>query len=377
MRFFTYLLRMKLLKRIFGTALLLLFALVVGALIWARCAVFNPAPTMPATLVSSPQTPVLHAGQTLKIMSWNVQFMAGKGRTFFFDLPGSKGPDERPTRAEIEHALPEVARVIREENPDVVMFQELDDGAARTDKDDQLARLLALLPKEYSEQASTFYWKMSYVPHPKIHGAVGLKLGIISKYKIASAQRIALPQAQHPPIVDWFQFKRCLLETHFPIDSGGDLVIMNTHLEAMIQNSDLKHREVMLLDSLFAAKDSLHEPWIQGGDFNLLAPGMYAHTPKEEQVWFNPAYDLGPLYSKYLSLPTLGMLMGPDSLLARTHYPNRPDSKGLDKTIDYFFRAQSVVLDTFFVRQFDTQKISDHAPIVMKVNIPNKNNCGC
>jgi len=56
---------------------------------------------------------------------------------------------------------------------DVVLLQEIDDGAARTDYNDQLARLLPLLPPEYVCHTTAFYWKAAYVPHPRIHGGAG------------------------------------------------------------------------------------------------------------------------------------------------------------------------------------------------------------
>ncbi len=83
----------------------------------------------------------LRAGQKLKILSWNVQYMAGKNHVFFYDVPGFSGPDERPLPEEVREILVEVARIIGDENPDIVLLQEVDDGSKRTDYLDELGAL--------------------------------------------------------------------------------------------------------------------------------------------------------------------------------------------------------------------------------------------
>lgn len=345
----------------------LIFAL-VALLGWAKWASFEPEPVQRAEIVSGGGAPVLQAGQRLKVLSWNIQFLAGKGHVFFFDVPGNKGPEERPDREDIERTLPEVVRIIQEENPDVILLQEVDDGAARTYGDDQLARILALLPKSYGEHASAYYWKMPYVPHPRIRGSVGMKLTALSKYKMKSAIRYALPQAVHPPIVRWFQFRRALLEVRLPVEGGKDLVLMDSHLEAFMQDGIVKKQEMDFLDQHLATLDSL--PWIMGADMNLLPPGFYDRIPQEEQVWFHPNIDVGSLYARYGALPTLGMLNGPDSSSSLTHFPNRPGATGLDKTIDFLFHSRLLELDSFRVRQEDCLKISDHMPLIAVFRLP-------
>lgn len=354
--------------RMLAYVLLAVVLCLLGAIAWGWAMSFEPKPVEPVAVVSASDAPKLKAGQSLKVLSWNIQFLAGKGHVFFFDLPGNKGSEEWPAREDIERTLPEVVRIIQEENPDVILLQEVDDGAARTYGDDQLERILALLSKEYSQHTSAFYWKMPYVPHPRIHGSVGMKLSVISKYKLVSGMRYSLPQAPHPPIVRWFQFRRAMLEVRLPMEGGKDLVLMNSHLDAFLQDGLVKKQEVEFLDQHFASLDSTL--WFFGGDMNLLPPGFYDRVPAEERAWFKPGVDVGPLYQKYGALPTLGMLNGPDSLLARTHFPNRPNAKGLDKTIDFMFYSRMLALDSFRIRQEDCMRISDHMPLIAVFRLP-------
>jgi len=340
-----------------------------GFLVWGWAVSFEPKPVSVVPVISDAEAPKLKVGQSLKVLSWNIQFLAGKGHVFFFDLPGNKGPDEMPSQADIERTLPEVVRIIKDENPDVILLQEVDEGARRTYHQDQLQRILALLPKEYSQNTSAYYWKMPFVPHPRILGSVGMKLSIISRYKINSALRYSLPQAPYPPVARWFQFRRAMLEARLAVEDGSELVVMDAHLDAFIKTSELKKQETAFLAKRFAALDSLHTPWIFGADMNMLPPGFYARTPKAEQYWFRPDADAGPLYASFNALPTLAGLTGPDSLRNRTHFPNRPDATGLDKTIDFMFYANSIAVDSFTVRQDDCLKISDHMPIIARFRL--------
>ncbi|MBF0107411.1 MAG: endonuclease/exonuclease/phosphatase family protein, partial [Deltaproteobacteria bacterium] len=119
-------------------------------------------------------TPSLSAGRDLKILSWNVQYMAGKKNVFFYDKPDGSGPDTRPEARDILATLKEVVRIINAETPDIVLFQELDDGAKRTDYANQLELLLSKIGKDYPCYTSSYYWKAAFVPHPKIMGPVGM-----------------------------------------------------------------------------------------------------------------------------------------------------------------------------------------------------------
>jgi hypothetical protein len=85
------------------------------------------------------QAPTLVPGQALKVMTWNVQYLAGKRYVFWNDL--AQGTDESPTPEDMAFSLDEVARVIRDENPDIVLLQELDDNAKTSDYQNQFKLL--------------------------------------------------------------------------------------------------------------------------------------------------------------------------------------------------------------------------------------------
>ena len=149
-------------KRIFKTLfpiLILLVLLLMGfsSLVWF--ATYHPLPLEPVPVYSRGPAPVLQSGQTVKVMTWNIQYLAGKNYVFYYDLLDGSGPDERPSAKDIAVTLDEAVEVIRDEDPDILLLQEVDCGARRTDYRDQLADLLAKLPEEYCSYASAWYWK--------------------------------------------------------------------------------------------------------------------------------------------------------------------------------------------------------------------------
>ena len=120
--------------------------------------------------------PVLVPGQALKVMTWNIQYLAGKRYVFWYNLADGSGPDTRPTLEDMAFSLDEVARVIRDERPDLVLLQEVDDNAKASAYQNQLALLQERLVDLYPCSTQAFTWKADFVPDWHIFGSVGRSL---------------------------------------------------------------------------------------------------------------------------------------------------------------------------------------------------------
>jgi predicted extracellular nuclease len=136
-------------RKFFKWFMITILVLVVAFFTWVYFATYHPSNVQQETVNCGENAPTLKAGQQLKVLSWNVQYMAGKGYVFFYDLLDNSGPDTRPSKDSISLTIKEVARIITRENPDIILLQEIDEGAARTDQEDQLKRLLGLINKDY------------------------------------------------------------------------------------------------------------------------------------------------------------------------------------------------------------------------------------
>jgi endonuclease/exonuclease/phosphatase family metal-dependent hydrolase len=342
--------------------------LLVCLLAWVST--YHPRDNQTVRVARSSDAPMLKPGQKMKILTWNVQYMAGKGHVFFYDVQGNNGPDARPTTSEVSQTLQEVARVIRDESPDVILLQEIDDGSRRTDYRDELAELLTLLPSGYCCSASAFYHKAWFVPHPRIMGAVGMKLAVISKYQISAAVRHQLPLMPGDPLTQLFNFKRCVLETRLPVEGGGNFVALTTHLDAFAQGNNTMERQVAMVLSLLGSLDQQRTPWVIGGDFNLLPPGAYPLLREDQRYLFNKDSEIEPLFQHYQSVPNLLETGGGQRQTWFTHFPNDPKVAAPDRTIDYLFFSDNVTLGRHYVRQSDCLRISDHFPVVAEIKLP-------
>jgi endonuclease/exonuclease/phosphatase family metal-dependent hydrolase len=353
-------------REILGWIVVPLIGMAVMLMLVVYAITFHPRPVQEEAVKGSRGAPYLMVGQKLKVLTWNVQYMAGKNYVFWYDLPDHKGPDLRPSRADITQTLSEVARVIRAENPDIVLLQEVDIGAARTDHEDQLARLKELLPADYACSTSAFYWKALFVPDSRVGGSVGLALAVLSKYRIDRAVRYQLALAPANLITRQFNTKRAVLEARLPMVGGGEFVVLCTHLEAFAQGSNTMAREVQQVDNILSRLSRQRVSWVLGGDFNMLPPiaSAYDRLPPSNQYLYNPRSEIAPLFSAYQPVPNLEEVSGADHEKWFTHFPNGTILKAPFLTIDYLFFPRITPVGSRYVRQSDTLRISDHLPVV-------------
>jgi endonuclease/exonuclease/phosphatase family metal-dependent hydrolase len=356
---------MKIIKKL----LLFLIVIVILLVSFTYFSTFHPKSIQNEKASNIDTAPVLKAGQKIKVLNWNVQYMAGKNYVFYYDLPGFAGPDERPSSTDIETTFKRVVDVIHDEQPDVILLQEIDDGAKRTDYEDQIERLLKMLPAEYGNHSSAYYWKALFVPHPRIKGKVGMKMVTISKYKIKNAKRYQLPEMPADIATKRFNIKRCILETRFEVQGGNELVVLNTHLDAFAQGSNTMEQQVNLVDDLLTGLKDDGFSWLIGGDFNLLAPGQYDLMNDYERQNYQPKSELSKLTEKFQSIPAVEDAIGPERQKWFTQFPNDPQIDHPNKAIDYIFYSNDLKVDSAFVLQRDTWDISDHLPVIAKFTI--------
>jgi len=349
--------------------LLLVLVLALAGFLWFGN--YHPKPVEAADVTCPESTPTLESGQRIKVLTWNVQTMSSKNYVFWSDLPNNDGPDEKPSKEDINTTFEEAVRVIKDESPDIVLIQEIDDGAERTYYEDQFARLTEMLP-EYPCYTSVFDWKSAYVPHPRIHGSVGWKVAIISKYKIGEAERIQLSTANKGFFENQFKIKPAILKTIMPTAGGGQFAVLTLHLDLYFPGSNAKDLQLAEIDEELSDLTAATIPWILGGDFNLLPFGDAAYTrlAPEQQIYYNPKSEIKILTDRYQVVPTVEEVTGPDFEKWFTRWPNDPSIEGPDRTLDYFFLSDALNIGDHFVRSEDTLNISDHLPVIIEFQVP-------
>lgn len=349
--------------------LLLVLVIALGGFLWFGN--YHPKPVEKAQVSCPENAPLLESGQNIKVLTWNVQTMSSKNYVFWSDLPNNDGPDEKPSKEDITATFEETVRIIRDENPDVIFIQEIDSGAERTYYEDQMARLTQMLP-EYACYTSVFDWKSAYVPHPHIHGSVGWKVAILSKYKISEAERIQLSTANKSFLENQFKIQPAILKAMMPTSGGGQFAALTLHLDLYVPGSNAKDLQLAEIDKVLNELDAANIPWILGGDFNLLPfdDAAYARLAPEQQKYYNPKSELKFLTDRYAVVPTLEETNGADFANWLTRWPNDPSIAGPDRTLDYFFLSDMLSIGEHYVRSEDTLHISDHLPVIAEAQLP-------
>jgi endonuclease/exonuclease/phosphatase family metal-dependent hydrolase len=337
-----------------------------GALLLSRFLNYHPRRIEQVVTQNAGTPPVLSPGQTIKVITYNTQFFAGTGYHFFYE----GGPDTLVSRDDVEVTIQRVAEVITEERPDFILLQEVDSGARRTAYLDQIALLREALPLDLRSYVATDYWRSRFVPHPKIWGPVATKLVIFSRYRLGAARRYQLPVKRSDPVTNDFNFKRAILEVEIPNRDGSDLVLLNTHLDAFPNGTNVMDRQVTAIHRLLAHLDREDRPWVIGGDFNLLPPGQRARLAPETRNIYSEPSEITPIYHDYQGVPTVhdatARAMEKFFTFTRRDGPRRVPVR----TLDYLFAAQSIGIEKYGVRQDGTLELSDHLPVVAEFRLP-------
>lgn len=352
------------------TVLMSLVTLIIAFLAWVYYANYYPSPVEQAALVCPADAPFYDASQPLKVLVYNVQYFAGKNYVFYYDLPDGVGPDKRPSPQSIQTTLDGIAELIDDLQPDVVLLQEVNDGAENTDYHDQTELLLSQLEKSHFPcYTDAFYWRSKFVPHPDIMGAVGMKLVTLSRFQLQNATRLQLPQIPMDPLTRQFYLKRAILQADLPTQQGGSITVLNTHLDAFAQGSDTMQQQVAIVHDLLTELDQRNQPWMIGGDFNLLAPGHLSRLPEVQQSYYVEPTELNVLLDRWAMIPSLEQMnTAPEQWY--THYPNDPRASGPDRTIDYlFYSSHWMIEDAEVLNEGPALTLSDHMPIQINMRL--------
>lgn len=195
----------------------------------------------------------------IKILTWNLGFLYGKG---------SEGPGYLPrTKTFYEERLQGLVSQIREWSPDIICFQEIDFDSNRSGGINQ-AEFVAI-HGGYPFVAEAVTWDANYIPFPywplsRNFGRMRSGGAILSRFPIKShhLELLAKPHG-NPWWYNLFYLHRYFQKT--VIDIGGeDYSIVNLHLEAF----DKEDRAGQA--SLLAQKIRSEKIDFAAGDYNMV-----------------------------------------------------------------------------------------------------------
>ena len=350
------------LLKVIGTLLLAVIIFVAGFFGFLSITEFRPEDTEALKLEGSPDEGLIPAGETVRIISWNLGFGAlGDNADFFMDGGTMVRPsDEKRVISNLE----KLVNGTQTETPDIVFLQEIDRDSRRSYHIDQLTYFRSALQGYTSTFATNF--KVAFLPYPVPPiGKVDSGIAVFSRYAIDSAERVKLPSPFKWP-VRMANLKRCLLVSRMTVEgSGKELVLINLHLEAY-DDGDGKIAQTKMLKELMEAEREKGNYVIVGGDFNQLFSSVdNGLFPQQGDLWQSGDIDVtefDPSWQFFQDEKT------PSCRSLDKPYAGADHSTFQYYQIDGFIVSGNIAVSRFEVIPHDFV-CSDHDPVVMEFTL--------
>ena len=273
-------------KKILKVLLILVLIVIAAAALlfgWLTAAEYRPAPVEDAEVLRTGENASLAVGDSVTVLSWNVGY-GGLGKDSDFFMDGGKD-SKSADRETVGRYLEGIHRTIVDQDPDLVLLQEVDTDSSRTYGIDERG----LLAQGMSSQTFAFNYSCPFVPIPmppigKVHSGL---FTMTNGVELERAERISLPCPFTWP-TRVANLKRCLLVSYLPV-AGSDkqLVLVNLHLEAY-DDGEGKVAQTNQLREFITAEYEKGNYVIAGGDFNQIFPGSLARYPNTHPENWEP-----------------------------------------------------------------------------------------
>lgn len=213
----------------------------------------------------------------LSLMSWNIGYCGLNAEMDFFY---SGGHQVYPSEDVVVNNLEGVKRTLKNsEYADFVLLQEVDESAQRSYFTNQVDSFDQLYKHHYSSFAYNYNVKFVPVPVTKPMGSVKGGLQTLSRYNPKMVCRYS-----YEGNFDWptslFMLDRCFIVNRYPVNSGNELLIINTHNSAY-DNGGLRKAQMLQIKDFVTQEYAKGNYVIVGGDWNQCAPGFKANFSKD------------------------------------------------------------------------------------------------
>ena len=323
---------------------------------------YHPPPLQQHPVVCPAGTPKLRPGQPVKLMSWNIQALVGSYYPYW--LSSLSQPPLTP--ADIEKTLDKIVATIREEQPDILLLQEVHITHPVTLGRNQLDMLYQRLSSLLPCYSAASYWNTTLIPRKRLMGKINMSLVTMSALAMDESTQQLLPPTRLNRAVVPFYPRHSLQEVRFPLQHGGSLTTINTHLDAPTLGRGLMLPQVNSVLHRLARLTEKRRMWVFAGDLNLIPPGFYPTLPDNQKPNYSPESLLTPFYQAYHGLPALSAIQGPERERWLTAYDLNPQ---LELVLDYIFYPPGISAANTRVRQMELT-ISDHMPIITTLYLP-------
>jgi endonuclease/exonuclease/phosphatase family metal-dependent hydrolase len=270
----------KILKRVLFCLLAVLAAgiLIVGIYVAYVAMSYSRIPDNETTAFEYEGEPMVEVGKEYKALTYNVGFGAyDHAFSFFMDegylKNGTKTVGEY-SRAESKDAVltntRECASVIKKEDPDFALLQEVDNDADRSYHVNQTPKfMMSMKNLAMTSYAKNFHTAYLFYPPTKPIGKIkDSGLLTMSKFYIEKSVRKSLPVSDAFP-TKFFDLDRCFSVNYLPIENSKKyFVLINTHPSAYDEGGVIRKEQMEMLAEFMDSEYKKDNFVLCGGDFN-------------------------------------------------------------------------------------------------------------
>lgn len=348
----------KVLKIVAGLAALLLVIVIcyVGYVFIS----YKRLPDQMSLSVADHNEASLEKSKSYDIMSYNIGYAAYPADYSFF-MDGGKY-SRAYDKATVEDNMAGILKTTKALDPDLALFQEVDQDGDRSQHVDEVAGLQKGLA-EYSNVYAQNY-DSAYLFYPVTDPIGKAKSGLLTfaKAHMTESTRYSLPI--DTDFNKFFDLDRAFSATKIPVTDGRTLTLINLHMSAFTKNRDIRQAQ---LDKLFNFMKQEYENGhhvIVGGDFNhdMLGNSPEVFGTQTEPFNWTHAFPIDQLPAHF-RVATDGLAEAKIPSVRRNNEPYKAGSSFVS-IVDGFLVSDNVSVEKVAVHDQGFAN-SDHNPIVM------------
>ncbi|WP_268912591.1 endonuclease/exonuclease/phosphatase family protein [Lentilactobacillus sp. SPB1-3] len=354
----------KIIKLILAVVVVLL--LIIGGYVGYVFGSYHRVPDNQKLAVVNRSNQELRVGKSYKAMTFNIGYGSyPHNYTFFMD----GGYYSRAfSKRSVEQGMNAFVSAVKSENPDLMLFQEVDTDGDRSHHVNEYRWLSQNLPA-YSHVFVQNY-DSAYLFYPITRPIGRAKSGIVTltKTKMTNSTRYQLPiDTNLSKIVD---LDRAISVTRIPVSNGKTLSLINVHLSAFTKNQKVMNAQLTKVFNRMKTEARNGNYVIVGGDYNhdMLqnSPSVF-HTTAKRLSWTHP-FPVAKIPHEF-KLVTKGLRQAEIPSVRNNNMVYR-QGKTYVSFADGFIVSKNVIPEKVHVKNLHFAH-SDHNPVVLNFKLAN------
>ena len=232
-------------------------------------------------------TKTVETETTYTLVSYNMGFGAYESDYGFF-MDGGK-ESRAWSKERLDANLKKIAGLLKDQNADFCLVQEVDIGSTRSYGVDEREYLTPSFEGYSSVFAQNYDSPYLFYPVTCPHGASKSGIMTFSKANIAEAQRVELPV--ETGLTKLLDLDRCYSKSRVKLENRKELILYNFHLSAYTSDGKIANQQLELLVADMESEYAKGNYCIAGGDFNKDVLGNsaeYFGKSDKEYTWAQP-----------------------------------------------------------------------------------------